>query len=79
MSDVLTGETVELLQQMIRNRCVNDGTVISGQEVRNTNTLRDYLEGSGLDLEVYQPVHARGAPASSRASRAAIRPPPPSA
>jgi acetylornithine deacetylase/succinyl-diaminopimelate desuccinylase-like protein len=60
MSDVLTGETVELLQQMIRNRCVNDGTVISGQEVRNSNTLRDYLEGSGLDLEVYQPAHAPG-------------------
>ena len=25
-SEVLTGETVELLQLMIRNRCVNDGT-----------------------------------------------------
>jgi hypothetical protein len=25
MNDTLTGETVELLQQLIRNRCVNDG------------------------------------------------------
>ena len=36
----LTGETVELLQQLIRNRCVNDGTPESGQEVRNADLLR---------------------------------------
>jgi hypothetical protein len=29
MNDALTGETVELLQQLIRNQCVNDGTVAS--------------------------------------------------
>jgi acetylornithine deacetylase/succinyl-diaminopimelate desuccinylase-like protein len=60
MSDALTGETVELLQRLIRNRCVNDGTVMSGQEVRNSDTLLSYLEGSGLDVEVYQPAHAPG-------------------
>jgi len=60
MSDALTGQTVELLQQMIRNQCVNDGTLLSGQEKRTTDTLRSYLEGSGLDLEVYEPAHAPG-------------------
>ena len=60
MSDALTGQTVELLQQMIRNKCVNDGTLLSGQEVRNSDTLRSYLEGSGVDLEVYAPQHAPG-------------------
>src|SRR5882724_10368476 len=60
MSDALTGQTVKLLQQMIRNRCVNDGTLLSGQEKRTTDTLRSYLEGSGLDLEVYEPAHAPG-------------------
>ena len=40
MSDALTGQTVELLQQMIRNQCVNDGTLLSGQETRNSATLR---------------------------------------
>src|SRR5262245_2418295 len=60
MNERLTGETVELLQQLIRNRCVNDGTVMSGQEVRNSDTLRSYLEGSGLDMEIYQPAHAPG-------------------
>src|SRR6266536_3026034 len=60
MSDALTGQTVELLQQMIRNQCVNDGTVASGQEVRTTDLLCTYLQGSGLDLEVYEPEGAPG-------------------
>ena len=60
MNDALTGQTVELLQQLIRNRCVNDGSVASGQEVKTTDTLRTYLQGSGLDLEVYTPDGAPG-------------------
>ena len=60
MNDALTAQTVELLQQMIRNQCVNDGTIESGQEVRTTGLLRTYLEGSGLDLEVYEPDGAPG-------------------
>ena len=56
MNDALTGETVELLQQLIRNQCVNDGSVQSGQEVRTSDVLRAYLEGSGLDIEVYEPM-----------------------
>ena len=39
-AEVLTGETVELLQAMIRNRCVNDGTAESGYETRNADLLR---------------------------------------
>ncbi len=60
MNDALTGQTVELLQQLIRNQCVNDGSVGSGQEVRTTDVLRTYLQGSGLDLEVYEPDGAPG-------------------
>ena len=41
----LEPQTVELLRQMIRNQCVNDGSVASGQEVRTTDVLRAYLEG----------------------------------
>ena len=29
----LTGQTVELLQTLIRNRCINDGTAGSGTPV----------------------------------------------
>src|SRR5262245_53607972 len=60
MNDKQTGETVELLQQLIRNQCVNDGSVASGQEARNSDTLRAYLEGSGLDVDVYVPDGAPG-------------------
>jgi acetylornithine deacetylase/succinyl-diaminopimelate desuccinylase-like protein len=60
MNDELTGQTVELLQQLIRNQCVNDGSVESGQEVRTSDVLRAYLEGSGLDIEVYEPAGAPG-------------------
>ena len=44
-------ETVDLLQHLIRNRCVNDGSMASGNEVRNADLLQSYLEGGGLDVE----------------------------
>lgn len=55
----LTGETVELLQAMIRNACVNDGTEASGEEVRNADALEHFLEGSGLDIERYTSIPGR--------------------
>ncbi|MFA9447178.1 M20/M25/M40 family metallo-hydrolase [Egicoccus sp. AB-alg6-2] len=53
----LTAQTVELLQQMIRNACVNDGTPTSGEEGRNADLLTDYLDG--LELTHYEPVDGR--------------------
>ena len=44
----LTNETVELLQVLIRNRCVNDGTEASGEEVRNADVLQQVIEGPGV-------------------------------
>ena len=55
----LTNETVELLQTMIRNQCVNDGTAESGHEERNADTLVSFIEGAGLDLEVYDAAPGR--------------------
>ncbi len=49
--DRLTGETTELLQAMIRNQCVNDGTPESGHETRNADLLRNELENTSADLE----------------------------
>jgi len=54
MGDAATGEVTELLQQLIRNRCVNDGTPESGDEARSAGTLHAYLEGSGLDVERFE-------------------------
>ena len=58
-SDALTSQTVDLLQAMIRNACVNDGTPESGQEVRNADVLQTFLEGTGLDLQRYEPTPGR--------------------
>ena len=52
--DVLTQETTELLQQLIRNQCVNDGTPDSGQETSSATLLRDELEGTGVDLQMFE-------------------------
>ena len=35
----LTGEVTELLQHLIRNACVNDGTPTSGGESRSVDLL----------------------------------------
>ncbi len=59
MAGDLGGEVAELLQAMIRNACVNDGTPDSGHERRNADLLRDLLEGRGLDMEVYEPLPGR--------------------
>ncbi|HET6793267.1 MAG TPA: M20/M25/M40 family metallo-hydrolase [Acidimicrobiales bacterium] len=57
--DGFDGEVVELLQQLIRNRCVNDGTDSSGHERRSVDTLASYLGSSGFDAEVYEPTEGR--------------------
>ncbi|HET6811302.1 MAG TPA: M20/M25/M40 family metallo-hydrolase [Acidimicrobiales bacterium] len=54
-----SGEVVELLQQLIRNRCVNDGTAGSGHEAASVETLRSYLGRGGLDLDTYEALPGR--------------------
>ena len=53
-------EATDLLQQLIRNKCVNDGTPDSGGEVRNAKTLAAYLAGPGLDIKQYESHPGRG-------------------
>ncbi len=60
MGSELTGATTELLQSLIRNECVNDGTPDSGQEQRNARLLDDYFEGSGIALEHFESHPGRG-------------------
>ena len=55
----LTGETVELLQTMIRNACVNDGSPASGEETRNADTLQHFFEGAGLDTQRFESMPGR--------------------
>jgi acetylornithine deacetylase/succinyl-diaminopimelate desuccinylase-like protein len=54
-----TGPTTELLQALIRNACVNDGSPDSGEETRNSDLLVTYLEGAGLEVERFTPRPGR--------------------
>ena len=58
MTDI-TGEVTELLQALIRNECVNDGSDDSGREDRSADLLAGYLDGGGLDLERFEPHPGR--------------------
>lgn len=58
--DSLTGEVTEVLQALIRNACVNDGTAESGFEGRSADVLGDYLGDGGFDVERYEPTPGRG-------------------
>src|SRR5690606_35992030 len=59
MVNTLVGSTTELLQTLIRNACVNDGTPASGDEVRNADVLQAYLEGGGLDVQQFESLPGR--------------------
>ncbi len=59
MIDRLTNEVIELLQEMIRNKCVNDGTINSGNESRNAGLLQRELEQTPADIEMFEPVTDR--------------------
>jgi acetylornithine deacetylase/succinyl-diaminopimelate desuccinylase-like protein len=58
-SSTLAEQTTELLQALIRNRCVNDGTPDSGHEIRTVRTLQEFFEGSGLEGVVVEPHPGR--------------------
>lgn len=55
----LFNDTLELLQGLIRNRCINDGTPGSGHEYRNANLLEEFFEGSGAQVERFEPEPGR--------------------
>ncbi len=59
MIEVNGGETVELLQALIRNACVNEGTIESGEEIRNAALIAGRLEGAGLDVELFEAAPGR--------------------
>ncbi|HWW52403.1 MAG TPA: M20/M25/M40 family metallo-hydrolase, partial [Acidimicrobiales bacterium] len=46
-----TADVVGLVQELIRNRCVNNGDADSGGEDRNARLIESYLEGPGVELE----------------------------
>jgi acetylornithine deacetylase/succinyl-diaminopimelate desuccinylase-like protein len=59
MQDPVQTDSTELLRTLIRNACVNDGDVASGQKVRNVDALEAYFACSGLWCERYSPAPGR--------------------
>jgi acetylornithine deacetylase/succinyl-diaminopimelate desuccinylase-like protein len=59
MPESVTAEATNLLQHLIRNACVNDGTPESGQEARNVEDLRDLLTLPGIDLQTFESLPGR--------------------
>jgi acetylornithine deacetylase/succinyl-diaminopimelate desuccinylase-like protein len=58
-AEEFVGPTTELLQSLIRNACVNDGTPDSGNEVRNAELLARYFEGAGVDVARFESRRGR--------------------
>lgn len=52
----MSSEVVTLVQELIRNACVNYGTPDSGDEYRSVETLREFL---GVDGEIFEPAPGR--------------------
>ena len=50
----LYDDTLELLQELIRNACVNDLTPDSGFEVRNADTLENFFAGEDVSIERFE-------------------------
>jgi acetylornithine deacetylase/succinyl-diaminopimelate desuccinylase-like protein len=58
MSEI-AAEVTDLLQRLIRNGCINDGTPDSGQEIRSTELLADHLHGCGVVMETFESLPGR--------------------
>lgn len=52
-------DTLELLQELIRNACVNDLTADSGEEYRNAATLEKFFEGTEVKVQKFEPHPGR--------------------
>lgn len=50
----LYDDTLSLLQELIRNACVNDLTPDSGHEVRNADSLEKFFAGEDVQIERFE-------------------------
>ncbi|MHA1221277.1 MAG: M20/M25/M40 family metallo-hydrolase, partial [Candidatus Heimdallarchaeota archaeon] len=49
-------ETIELLQELIRNECVNP----PGNEMKNIKTIAKFLENKGIVCKIFESTPNRG-------------------
>ena len=54
-------KALQLLKELIRNKCVNDGTPDSGNELKSAKTLAKYFKSKGIDsYEIFESHFGRG-------------------
>ena len=58
-SGIVDTTLVPLLQELIRNQCVNDGTPASGQEIRSARTLEAFFQRYGIECEIMESAPGR--------------------
>jgi acetylornithine deacetylase/succinyl-diaminopimelate desuccinylase-like protein len=54
MSQSTETPVILLLQELIRNKCVNTGHPDSGQEIRSAQTLKNFFAGYGIQSEILE-------------------------
>jgi len=56
---VVHDRLIPLLQELVRNRCINDGTAESGHETRSAQSLANFLRSYGVESEMLGPDPSR--------------------
>ncbi|HUT80579.1 MAG TPA: M20/M25/M40 family metallo-hydrolase [Candidatus Bathyarchaeia archaeon] len=56
MNEAIFTETIELLQELIRNECVNP----PGSELKSIKTIESFLKRKGIDCEIFESAPNRG-------------------
>lgn len=59
-NDEIQKTAISLLQELIRNQCVNDGTADSGNEIKSVKTLTNFFDSYGItSYEIFEPHETR--------------------
>ncbi len=54
-------ESLNLLKELVKNRCVNYGTPESGNEIKSVNSLINYFKSKNIEnFEIFEPQPGRG-------------------
>jgi acetylornithine deacetylase/succinyl-diaminopimelate desuccinylase-like protein len=56
LADIMIDEIISLIQEMIRNRCVNP----PGNEMKSIRTIERYLSSFGIESEIFESAPDRG-------------------
>jgi len=53
-------KVITLLQELIRNRCVNTGAPESGNETKSAKSIQNFFKSYGIESEILEPLPGRG-------------------